>query len=1166
MPEPLRRPLPDLDVNHHAETGHMSESQFHLFRSRRFLPLFATVILGAANDNVFKNAMVILVLYFIAGQAPVEDSVLVTLALGLFILPFFLFSATAGQIADKFEKSRLIRWIKLAEIAIMALGALGLALGNTPFLLAVLFLMGVQSSFFGPLKYSILPALLGEDELIGGNALVEAGTFLAILLGTIAGGLLIALDNGVTLVGAIVLGLAIAGWLGSLGIPRAEPPQPGLAINPNFLAETFRMVRRTTHVRPVFLSILGISWFWLIGATLLAQFPNFAKTVFNGDNYVVTFFLILATVGIAAGSMLCNTLLKGEISARYVPVVALAITVFLGDLWLASPDPRAFTEPATGLAAFLGEPANWRIVFDLLAITVCGGLFSVPLYAIMQSRSPEAERSRIIAGNNILNALFMVAGSLVAGAVLLMGYGVADIFLVLAVVNLGVAVYICGLLPETVIKAVVAAVLRVLYRVEVRGLDNYTSAGERAVVVVNHVSFLDGLLIGALLPGKPTFAVNTAIAETWWARPLLSLVDEFAIDPTNPRSLKSLIKVVRDENRKCVIFPEGRITVTGALMKIYEGPGLVADKAGAPIVPIRIDGAQYSPFSRLRGKVRIRLFPKINITVLPPRTFDVPADIVGRARRQIAGVKLYDVMTDLIFKTSDADKTLFNALADAVRINGAGSPVVEDIERSPVSYRRLLMGSAVLGRKIAALSEQGERVGVLLPNSKGAAVTFFALQAFGRVPAMLNFSTGVKSMLSALTAAEIRTVLTSRRFIERGQMQATEAALAGKARLVYLEDVAASIGAFDKARGLIASLMPKAVHERFQGKPDDPAVVLFTSGSEGAPKGVVLSHRNILANVNQLAARVDFNAADTVFNALPVFHSFGLTGGLLLPMLSGVKTFLYPSPLHYRVVPALVYDTNATILFGTDTFLAGYARMAHPYDFYSVRYVFAGAEKVKDRTRQVWSEKFGLRLLEGYGATETSPVLSINTPMHYRAGTVGRFLPGITYELKPVAGVERGGRLIVQGPNVMLGYLREDAPGELQPPEDGRYDTGDIVSVDAEGFVAIEGRAKRFAKIGGEMVSLAAVEGLAAAAWPDAMNAAVSVPDDRKGEQIVLLTDNPSADRSQLIKHAQANGVPELSIPRTVRVVDAVPVLGTGKTDYAGVQALAASNGESTQT
>jgi len=1135
----------------------MSESQLQLFRSRRFLPLFVTVILGAANDNVFKNAMVILVLYFVAGQAPVGDTVLVTLALGLFILPFFLFSATAGQLADKFEKSRLIQWIKLAEIVIMALGAVGLALGNTPFLLAVLFLMGVQSSFFGPLKYSILPALLREDELIGGNALVEAGTFLAILVGTIAGGLLIALDNGVAIVAATVLGLAIVGWVGSLGIPRAQPPQPDLAINPNFLAETVRMVRRTTKVRAVFLSILGISWFWLIGATLLAQFPNYAKTVFNGDNYVVTFFLVLATVGIAAGSMLCNSLLKGEISARYVPVAALGITLFLGDLWLASPDPRAFTEPAIVIAAFLAEPGTWRVIVDLLGVTVCGGIFSVPLYAIMQARSDAAERSRIIAGNNILNAAFMVVGSLIASAILLLGYTVPDIFLVLAIVNFGVAMYICKLLPETVIKAVFATILRFLYRVEVRGVDNYKAAGDRAVVVVNHVSFLDGLLIGALLPGKPTFAVNTEIAKKWWAKPLLSMVDVCALDPTNPRSLKTLIKVVRDENRKCVIFPEGRITVTGALMKIYEGPGLVADKADAPIVPVRIDGAQYSPFSRLKGKVRIRLFPKITITVMPPRTFDVPEDIVGRARRQMAGMKLYDVMTDLIFETSDTDKTLFNALVDATRIHGAGAPVVEDIERSPVSYRRLLMGSAILGRKIAGLTEKGERVGVLLPNAKGAAVTFFALQAFGRVPAMLNFSTGINSMLSARKGAEIRTVLTSRRFIERGQLQATEAALSEKANMVYLEDMVASIGMFDKLRGLAASHMPALFHDKFQAQPDDPAVVLFTSGSEGAPKGVVLSHRNILANVNQLAARVDFNGADVVFNALPIFHSFGLTGGLLLPMLSGVKTFLYPSPLHYRIVPALVYDTNATIMFGTDTFLSGYARVAHPYDFYSVRYVFAGAEKVKDRTRQTWSEKFGLRLLEGYGATETSPVLSTNTPMHYRAGTVGRFLPGITYDLEPVPGVERGGRLVVQGPNVMLGYLKEDAPGELQPPEDGRYDTGDIVSLDAEGFVTIEGRAKRFAKIAGEMVSLTAVEGLAAAAWPDTMNAAVSIPDDRKGEQIVLLTDNPAGDRSALLKHAQSKGVPELYIPRTVKVVDAVPVLGTGKTDYVSAQALA---------
>ena len=326
--------------------------------------------------------------------------------------------------------------------------------------------------------------------------------------------------------------------------------------------------------------------------------------------------------------------------------------------------------------------------------------------------------------------------------------------------------------------------------------------------------------------------------------------------------------------------------------------------------------------------------------------------------------------------------------------------------------------------------------------------------------------------------------------------------LAVHARIVYLEDLREEVSIVDKVVSWFARLAPRLVHRRVNARWDDPAVVLFTSGSEGTPKGVVLSHENLLANLYQLAAVIDFNPTDIVFNALPIFHSFGLTAGTLLPVLSGVKTFLYPSPLHYRVVPTLVYDTNSTIMFGTDTFLAGYARVAHPYDFYSLRYVFAGAEKVKDETRNVWSDRFGLRILEGYGATETSPVISTNTPMHFKAGTVGQILPGIAHELEPVPGIEQGGKLIVSGPNVMLGYLRAENPGMLEEPEDGRYDTGDIVSIDDHGFVTIQGRVKRFAKIAGEMVSLAAVEGYANAIWPEHAHAVVSIPDTRKGEQL----------------------------------------------------------------
>jgi acyl-[acyl-carrier-protein]-phospholipid O-acyltransferase/long-chain-fatty-acid--[acyl-carrier-protein] ligase len=444
---------------------------------------------------------------------------------------------------------------------------------------------------------------------------------------------------------------------------------------------------------------------------------------------------------------------------------------------------------------------------------------------------------------------------------------------------------------------------------------------------------------------------------------------------------------------------------------------------------------------------------------------------------------------------------------------------------------------------------------VLLPTSRGALVTFFALQAIRRVPAMLNFSTGAAAVIAALRGSEIATVLTSRRFVERAKLQPLVAAFEPHATIVYLEDLRSRIGLLSKATAFLRAVTARPHSRRAQA--DDAAVVLYTSGSEGAPKGVVLSHRNLLANRHQLASVVDVSPRDVVLNALPVFHSFGLTGGLLLPILGGVRTFLYPSPLHYRTVPELAYGLNATILFGTDTFLSGYARVADNYDFYSVRYVFAGAERVKAETRRVWFDKFGIRILEGYGATETSPALAVNTPMHFKAGTVGRFLPGIEHRLEPVTGIADGGRLFVKGPNIMRGYLRAERPGMLEPPPDGWYDTGDIVDLDSEGFVTIKGRAKRFAKVAGEMVPLGAVEDFVARLWPQSAHAVVTLPDARRGEQLVLVTEQRDAQRSVLAEAARAAGLPELFVPRAITVVAAVPLLGSGKVDYAGVSQLA---------
>jgi acyl-[acyl-carrier-protein]-phospholipid O-acyltransferase/long-chain-fatty-acid--[acyl-carrier-protein] ligase len=1139
-------------------------SQFHLLRSRRFLPLFVTQFLGAFNDNAYRYALVILVTFNAAYASQMDSRVVVTASAGIFILPFFLFSALAGQLADRFEKSRLIFFVKLFEILVMGSAAVAFFTEDVWLLLAVLFLMGTQSAFFGPLKYGILPDHLAEDELVGGNALVETGTFLAILLGTVFGGLLINGEDGLHLVSAALVTIAALGAGASLFIPRAGPAAPELKLNPNLVGETWSILRHAAGNVPVFRSIIGISWFWSMGAVFLAQFPSFGRDLLGADEAVVNLFLLAFSIGIAIGSLQCNRWLRGEVSARYVPFGAVGMAVFGVALYyvvrdIAPADPAAGT---IGVAAFLESGTNLLILGLLVMIAVCGGLFIVPLYAIMQARSTEEHRARNIAANNIMNAAFMVVAAGVSASMLAASFSVVDVFLTLSLGNLVASIYVIALLPEDVVKGIGRFLLRLFYGVEVIGEENVAKAGPRTVIVSNHTSFLDGALITCFVPGRPVFAINSFIARRWWARLAFLLFDLLPLDPTNPMAAKKLVQAVKD-GQPCVIFPEGRITVTGALMKVYEGPGAIADMADATILPMRISGAKYTIFSRLQGKLRLRWFPKIALTILEPRRIEVANGLRGRKRRDALADWLYDVMSETIFQTGFRRQTLFAALLDARYRNGGDAVVLEDIEREPLTYTRLVASSLLLGWHMTRLGRRGATIGLMMPNTNATVLAFFGMQAYGRVPAMLNYTAGAAAMIAACRAAEVTTVVTSRQFVRAAGLREAVSALKEHVEIVWLEDFRRRIGPLSRLAALFAVPLAGWLHRRCtKGRtPHDAAVVLFTSGSEGQPKGVVLSHENLEANRHQLSARIDFNPTDTVFNALPVFHSFGLTGGLLLPVMSGVRVFLYPNPLHYRVVPELVYDRNATILFGTDTFLAGYAKAAHPYDFYSVRYVFAGAEKVRDETRRTWGNRFGLRILEGYGATETSPVIATNTPMHYRAGTVGRLLPGIEHRLVPIPGIADGARLEVKGPNVMLGYLTPETPGVLEPPPDGWYDTGDIVYIDDEGYITIVGRARRFAKVAGEMVSLTAVEVIAARLWPACGHAAIALPDDRKGEQIVLVTECRQATRDVILAHIQVNGGTELAVPRTVVTVDALPVLGSGKTDYPAVARVAAEAG-----
>jgi acyl-[acyl-carrier-protein]-phospholipid O-acyltransferase/long-chain-fatty-acid--[acyl-carrier-protein] ligase len=506
------------------------------------------------------------------------------------------------------------------------------------------------------------------------------------------------------------------------------------------------------------------------------------------------------------------------------------------------------------------------------------------------------------------------------------------------------------------------------------------------------------------------------------------------------------------------------------------------------------------------------------------------------------------------FDARASDRTVFDALIHARDTFGAGKPILEDQERNPMSYTDLIRAAFALGRKLSAISRPGERVGVLLPSSAGVVVTFFALHAFGRTPTMLNFTAGIRNLKAACRVAGVKTILTAHRFVDQAKLEDLIDALQTEHQVVYLEEVRSKIGLADKAFAILAGLMPHRFGAR--GRPSDPGVILFTSGSFGAPRGVVLSQSNLVSNVAQIAAHIDLDPDWVMFNPLPTFHCFGLTGGVLLPILTGMKAFQYPSPLHVKQIPPLIKDSKASILLATDTFVNQYARSAEPGELSDLKFVVCGAEKVRDETHDLVAERFGaVPLLEGYGATEAAPVIAVNQPGANRRGTVGPLLPGLETRIEPVEGIARGGRLYVRGPNVMAGYL--DESGHLEPPDGGWHDTGDVVELDADGWVRILGRVKRFAKIGGEMVSLTAAESLASGVWPDARHAVISMPDARKGERLVLVTDRLDASVDRLVAHAQTVGAPELAVPRKIVRVPEIPVLGTGKTDYVAIQRMA---------
>jgi acyl-[acyl-carrier-protein]-phospholipid O-acyltransferase / long-chain-fatty-acid--[acyl-carrier-protein] ligase len=705
-------------------------------------------------------------------------------------------------------------------------------------------------------------------------------------------------------------------------------------------------------------------------------------------------------------------------------------------------------------------------------------------------------------------------------------------------------------------RTVFRLLLKVLFRFRACDLAALKTPGP-VLLIPNHCSWFDWLFLWVCLDDDWRMVTSSVTAQTSWLHRAI-MINRYTlpVDTASPYAVKRMAEFLQGGGR-LVLFAEGRLSRTGNLMKLFDGTGFLISKTKARVITAYLRGAHRLPYSP--NPNRKKYFPKVTLhfsdVLMAPDLGDVRT---GRARTLLTNW-LRDQMVRQQFQIEMefGPQNVLSAVAEAAR-ERPGQLVLEDATLQKLTSRKLMVGADVLAQALRDHVSGGDRIGLLLPNVNATPVVILALWSLGKVPAMLNFSSGMPTMLACAELAGLKQIVTSRAFLERSRLKVDDFEKAG-IRIIYLEEVRAGVSGSQRFLTLLQHLFTgiPALESRLPAS--TTAVIVFTSGSEGVPKGVELTHGNILANIRQMLAVTDFTDDDRLFNCLPLFHSFGLTVGTFVPLVRGLYVFLYPSPLHYRVVPSVLYQRDCTVFISTNTFLSGYARKAHPYDFRSLRYLFAAAEKLQETTALTWSQKYGVRVLEGYGATECAPCVSLNTPLEPRYGSVGRLMPGMEYKLEPVEGVTDGGRLFVRGPNVMKGYLNADANAKFLAL-DGWYDTGDIVSVGADGYLHVRGRMKRFAKVSGEMVSLTAVEDALAGAFPQyglrCQVAILTRPDENKGEALIAVSNEPRLTLDEIRDAIKARGLTNLCVPRAIKTVKEIPKLGTGKVDHRGLKAL----------
>ncbi len=1122
-----------------------------------FKALLGVQFLGAFNDNAFKIIISLLGIQLISGAR--QSAAFVSLVGALFVVPFIIFSPLAGYLADRFRKRDVIVIMKAAELLIMVLGLWGLLSKNLIFLCVILFLMAVQSAFFSPSKYGILPELLDEGQISRGNGYLQMFTFSAIILGSAFGGKIKEVfDPDVWRASVILIALSLIGLMISFWMRKGAAARPNAKFNLNGFKRSLDILKTIRADKPLFLSLCAISYFWFLGAVFQMNILLYAKNVLSAGDSQTGMLLAIVSLGIGMGSILAGRLSEGQIEFGLVPLGAIGLTVF---------------------CSVLGMPglSYLTVAIILFLLGASAGFYTIPLNAYFQTRSPQLERGEFLGALNIVTAFAILLGSLFIWLVgVKFAASPAQTFLSLGVLSVGATIYILKVLPMAFVRLVNWILTHTFYRLKVEGVENVPKEGG-ALLVCNHVSYIDAVIAVASLRRPIRFIMYRKIYNIPFIHQICKVMKVIPIDYQDGpkaivRSLKEARAAIEQGDLVC-IFPEGGLTRTGNMLAFNRGFEKIMQGINAPIIPMYLDNIWGSIFSFHNGKYFWKLPRKTPypLTVvfgeaMPAESKDYQVRIavqeLGAAACKLRGV--YRKKLHLSFIDSVKNQPFKFCMADSTGVKFNYLKTLTSV---------LLLKSKLFPKKRYPM-ETNEMIGVLLPSSCMGSIVNGAIMFAGKVPVNLNFTLSEEAFNSCLRQCRMKSIITSRKFLQKVNIKECK-------EMIFLEDINENIGFLEKIKALVLSLMPAFLIRLLcvdgdKQNVDDTATVIFSSGSTGEPKGIMLSHGNIFSNIEGFYQVFNIRPDDIVIGALPFFHSFGFTATLCFPVGAGIGVVYHHNPMEAAMIGRLTEQYKATVIMCTPTFLSAYLRKCSKEQFRTLRFAVAGAEKLKQPLAEAFKEKYGIIPLEGYGATELSPIVSIGYPDYvskdkrivqvgHKAGKVGHPLPGVaakvvdpnSFEILPF---NKEGLLLIKGPNVMKGYLNNPQKTD-EVIKDGWYITGDIAMIDSDGFIKITDRLSRFSKIGGEMVPHIKIEEklLEVLGTTEPVCAVTALKDEKKGERLVVLyTGDINVDG--VLRALSEKELPNLWIPKKNNFyrVEKIPVLGTGKLDLKGIKVMAA--------